>query len=242
MSNMADTEGQGGPAHLTGTSTTEKPQASRRKSRFVRIAAIVSALCLAIYAAGFAIFLSEVSAYRTDAPVRRADGIVVLTGGVARIDEAVKLLNAEKGDRLLISGVHPSASRSVLAKTFAVDKDRFACCVDIDHKALDTVGNANETADWAAAHDYRSLLVVTNDYHMPRSLVELHSAMKDVELIPHAVVANQHQDDDADDQASRYRVLLGEYAKYSAARVRTLVAPRLGAGDEVRRAALSASD
>lgn len=225
-----------------GSTVVRKQEASRRRSRLVRVAAIASALFLALYCAGFAIFLSEVSFYRKDAPDARADGIVVLTGGVARVDEAVKLLNAEKGERLLISGVHPSASRAVLAKTFAADSDRFNCCVDIDHEALDTIGNAIETADWVAEHGYRSLLVVTNDYHMPRSLLELHSALADVKLIPHAVVASQHENDTAAEQASRYRVLLGEYAKYSAARLRTLVAPHLGAGEDVHRAAMTASE
>ena len=225
-----------------GAAIVRKQQASRRRGRLARFAAIASALCLALYAAGFAVFLSEVSFYRKDAPDTRADGIVVLTGGVARVDEAVKLLNAKKGERLLISGVHPSASRAVLAKTFAVDEDRFNCCVDVDHEALDTVGNAIETADWVAEHGYRSLLVVTNDYHMPRSLLELHSALDDVKLIPHAVVASQHESDTAAEEASRYRVLLGEYVKYSAARLRTLVAPHLGAGEEVHRAAMTASE
>lgn len=225
-----------------GSTVVRKQEASRRRSRLVRVAAIASALFLALYCAGFAIFLSEVSFYRKDAPDARADGIVVLTGGVARVDEAVKLLNAEKGERLLISGVHPSASRAVLAKTFAADSDRFNCCVDIDHEALDTIGNAIETADWVAEHGYRSLLVVTNDYHMPRSLLELHSALADVKLIPHAVVASQHENDTAAEQASRYRVLLGEYAKYSAARLRTLVAPHLGGGEDVHRAAMTASE
>jgi len=225
-----------------GSTVVRKQEAFRRRSRLVRVAAIASALFLALYCAGFAIFLSEVSFYRKDAPDARADGIVVLTGGVARVDEAVKLLNAEKGERLLISGVHPSASRAVLAKTFAADSDRFNCCVDIDHEALDTIGNAIETADWVAEHGYRSLLVVTNDYHMPRSLLELHSALADVKLIPHAVVASQHESDTAAEQASRYRVLLGEYAKYSAARLRTLVAPHLGAGEDVHRAAMTASE
>ena len=108
-----------------GAAIVRKREASRRRSRIVRIAAIASALCLALYFAGFAVFLSEVSFYRKDVPDSRADGIVVLTGGVARVDEAVKLLNEKKGERLLISGVHPSASRAVLAKTFAVDEDRF---------------------------------------------------------------------------------------------------------------------
>lgn len=241
MSDATDTERHGGSADFMAAAIVRKQEASRRRSRLVRIAAIASALGLALYCAGFAVFLSEVSFYRKDVPDARADAIVVLTGGVARVDEAVKLLNEKKGARLLISGVHPSASRAVLAKTFAVDEDRFNCCVDVDHEALDTVGNAIETADWVAEHGYRSLLVVTNDYHMPRSLLELHSVLPDVELIPHAVVASQHQNDTAAEQASRYRVLLGEYAKYSAARLRALVAPISGPGD-VHRAGLTASE
>lgn len=219
---------------MTGTT-----HAASRSGRFVRFAAIVAALCLAAYAAGFGIFLSEISRYRIVAPEDRADGIVVLTGGVARVDEGVKLLDGGKAKRLLISGVHPSASRAVLAKAFSVDKSSFECCVDIDHEAMDTVGNATETADWAAEHGYRSLLVVTNDYHMPRSLLELRSTMPGVALIPHAVVARQNSDTSTGDRADRYRVLLGEYAKYAAARIRTLVTPHLGNDEPVRRAALN---
>src|SRR5471030_2548705 len=37
---------------------------------------------------------------------RKADGIVVLTGAAARIPDAIELLAAERGKRLLISGVH----------------------------------------------------------------------------------------------------------------------------------------
>ena len=140
----------------------------------------------------------------------------------------MKLLSDERGERLLISGVHPSASRKVLAKTFAVDEAQFACCVDIDRAALDTIGNAAETARWAADHGFTSLIVVTNDYHMPRSLLELHRAMKDVRLIPHAVVTGETGPQSPGEEMSRYRVLVGEYLKYAAALARTMVAPAAG--------------
>lgn len=222
---------------MTGTRTR-----SRRLGRFLRYSGTGLVLGLVLYAGGFFLFLSDVSHYGSAPADLHADGIVVLTGGHARVDEAVKLLDSEMGKRLLISGVHPSASWAVLMKTFAVDEAQFACCVDIDRKALDTIGNAEETARWAADHGFRTLIVVTNDYHMPRSLLELHSALGGIELIPHAVVSSQHTDVAAGDRASRYRVLFGEYVKYSAARVRTLIAPRLGPDEAVRKATLTSSN
>ncbi|QKV20129.1 YdcF family protein [Oricola thermophila] len=206
--------------------------------RILRHLCVGLAAAVAIYLGGFFVFLADVDQYGAAPAGTRADGIVVLTGGHARVDEAVRLLDAELGDRLLISGVHPAASRAVLMKTFAVDEAQFACCVDIDRKALDTVGNAEETARWAADHGFRSLIVVTNDYHMPRSLFELRRTMKDISLIPHAVIATRGDTVSADMQARRLRVLFGEYVKYSAARLRALVLPpRSDAG--VESAALS---
>jgi uncharacterized SAM-binding protein YcdF (DUF218 family) len=206
--------------------------------RFLRYAGAGIALGLVLYAGGFFVFLSDVSHYGSAPADMHADGIVVLTGGHSRVDEAVKLLDSEMGERLLISGVHPSASWAVLMKTFAVDEAQFACCVDIDRKALDTIGNAEETARWAADHGFHTLIVVTNDYHMPRSLLELHRTMKDVALIPHAVVTGQRGTVSASEQANRYRVLFGEYVKYSAARMRALMPPKQATAG-MERAALS---
>jgi len=217
---------------------TGRPTRSRRKRQVLRYAGAGLALGLALYAGGFFLFLSDVSHYGSAPDGLHADGIVVLTGGHSRVDEAVKLLDSDLGQRLLISGVHPSASWPVLMETFAVDKAQFACCVDIDRKALDTIGNAEETARWASTHNFRSLIVVTNDYHMPRSLLELHRTMKHVALIPHAVVTGQRGTVSAAEQANRYRVLFGEYVKYSAARLRALM-PQKQAAPAVERAALS---
>ena len=50
---------------------------------------------------------------------------------------------------------------------------RFDCCADLGFMAADTHGNAQETADWARAHRYKSLIVVTANYHMPRSLTRI---------------------------------------------------------------------
>jgi uncharacterized SAM-binding protein YcdF (DUF218 family) len=146
-----------------------------------------------------------------------ADGVVVLTGASnVRLEQATKLLEAGKGKRLLISGVNREASRDdVLGVTKAV-RPIYDCCVDLGYSAADTIGNASESAEWAKAKDYHSLIVVTADYHMPRSMLELHAAMPDVTLHPYPVVTeslNAHRWWKGGTSARR---MIVEYCKYLA--------------------------
>lgn len=146
-----------------------------------------------------------------------ADGVVVLTGASnVRLEQATKLLEAGKGKRLLISGVNREASRDdVLGVTKAV-RPIYDCCVDLGYAAADTIGNASESAEWAKAKDYHSLIVVTADYHMPRSMLELHAAMPEVTLHPYPVVTeslNAHRWWKGGTSARR---MIVEYCKYLA--------------------------
>jgi len=166
---------------------------------------------------GFAAFATHVARLTAPAEQPAADAIIVLTGGQARIDAAVDLLRDGKGRRLLISGVHPSARKSDLQRATGGDADLFACCVDIDHAALDTIGNAEESAKWVTSHAYDSVIVVTNNYHMPRSLLELKRMIGDAELYPHPVVNTRLDGGEWIGNRDALRVLFTEYAKYLAA-------------------------
>jgi uncharacterized SAM-binding protein YcdF (DUF218 family) len=64
----------------------------------------------------------------------------------------------------------------------------FVCCVDLGYDAIDTVGNALETAKWVRAHNYRRVLVVTSNYHMPRSLLELHRIDPETQYVGYPIV------------------------------------------------------
>ncbi|MBY0447997.1 MAG: YdcF family protein, partial [Hyphomonadaceae bacterium] len=86
-------------------------------------------------------------------------------------------------------GVYPRATDADIAKAFAFDPELIACCVDLGREASDTIGNASETAAWATAHGYNTILLVTEDYHMPRSLLELQLAMPAVRIIPYPVAS-----------------------------------------------------
>ncbi len=154
-----------------------------------------------------------------DVPFPKADAIVVLTGGQNRLQAGVDLLSQRQGARLLITGVHVDTSREVLRRQVGDAAGRFDCCVDLDHKALSTWGNAQETALWAERNGYRSLIVVTAHYHMPRSLLEFRRAMPDMDLIPHPVFPGGVEMESWWNHAATGRLVIAEYTKFLAALV-----------------------
>jgi uncharacterized SAM-binding protein YcdF (DUF218 family) len=119
----------------------------------------------------------------------RADGIVALTGGsLERLSTGVRLLEERKGERLLISGVNRIVTdEELLDAALNVDPQLAECCIDLGRGAEDTLGNAAETAAWARERNYRRLILVTDDYHMPRSHAELSLALPEVEIVPYPV-------------------------------------------------------
>ena len=140
-------------------------------------------LVLAVYLGGFLAFLAELPPVPGH-PV--ADGIVALTGGDSRLDTAVVLLEHGAAKRLLISGVDPETDKETLGR-ISEGGPRFRCCADLGYSAEDTRGNAEETAEWAREHDFRSVIVVTARYHMPRALEEFRHVMPGVTLIAYPV-------------------------------------------------------
>ncbi len=118
---------------------------------------------------------------------KTADAIVVLTGGTGRITAGLDLLQNKKGKRLLISGVYPKTTSKQLIDATKSSKKIFSCCVDLGRVAQNTIGNALETAEWASKHKYKSLILVTSSFHMPRTLIEFSNAMPGLTLIPHPV-------------------------------------------------------
>jgi uncharacterized SAM-binding protein YcdF (DUF218 family) len=163
-----------------------QPRKRRSFAYWARLSAWAAAGLGALILTGFIVFFgliyNEPSGY-----VRPADGIVVLTGGEARIPEAVKLLTQGKGRRLLISGVNPVTTRSELVSLMPDSRKWFRCCIDVGKVARDTIGNADETREWIRQRGFKSLIVVTASYHMPRSLAELRRALPDTVLIPYPV-------------------------------------------------------
>lgn len=163
------------------------------------------------YAAGFVLFAAMLP--KAPHSIGTVDGIVALTGGGSRLDVAVSLFEKGVGDRLLISGVNTQASRRDLKKLLHGRK-RFDCCADLGYAAENTFGNAKEAAAWARFHHYRSILLVTSRYHMPRSIAEFHDVMPDVAVIPYPVEADTGRGEPGHMRA--LKLLHSEYAKFLA--------------------------
>jgi uncharacterized SAM-binding protein YcdF (DUF218 family) len=156
---------------------------------------------------------------------RKADGIVVLTGAAARIPDAIELLAAERGKRLLISGVHRDTRAREIARLMPLYSKYFTCCIDLDRSALNTFGNALEAKRWARDHNFNSLIVVTSNWHMPRAMAELEHQLPDVTLIAFPVISPKLKDDPWWSNLDSARLLFSEYLKYLFALTRMRIDP-----------------
>ena len=147
----------------------------------------VGSLLLLLYALGFVLFavtLGKPAA--TDAPA--TDAAVVLTGAPGRIEHAVDVLRARKSARLLVDGVDPAVTKADLARRIPGSSKLLKCCVDLGSESVDTRSNAEEAQRWLSGRNYRSLRLITSDWHMRRALYEFHRALgKRYRIVPDAV-------------------------------------------------------
>lgn len=137
------------------------------------IARLLGFLVLA-WALGFAVFMLMLPRPLDDHPT---DAIVVPTGAAGRIDRGIALLKQHEAKRLLITGVAPSVRPIDLALEYHTAPALFDCCIDLGRQAVDTRSNAEETAKWVHSHHYRSIRLVTSDWHMARARMELRAAL-----------------------------------------------------------------
>jgi uncharacterized SAM-binding protein YcdF (DUF218 family) len=177
-------------------------------------------ICVSALAAGFVWFVHTLPTQDT-APSAKADGIVVLTGAAFRINDALDLLASGRGQRLLITGVYPTTRSGEISRMMPEHQRLFDCCVDLDHSALNTIGNAVETRRWATRRSFRSLIVVTSDFHMRRAMTELSHQLPNVTLVPFPVASERVRIESWWSNPGVARLLFSEYLKYIAAVIRT---------------------
>lgn len=138
---------------------------------------------------------------------RKTDGIVVLTGGNSRLQEAVQLLEDGVGTKLFISGVNAQVTDLELRTVLGSSKALADCCIESGTLAQNTVGNAEEIAQWVVKNHISSIRVVTSLEHMPRALVEIRRFMPGIDIIAHPV--GQWRPENI-----RFVSLAREYSKY----------------------------
>jgi uncharacterized SAM-binding protein YcdF (DUF218 family) len=213
---VADSHHQGAPEPALRHGPARSVRILRALWRLIVVAtfAVVVAFVL-----GFLWFVGSVPTDEVSID-RPADGIVVLTGGASRIADAMELLAAGRGKRLLISGVHPTTSSSEIARLTPAYGRWMRCCVDLGHEAINTTGNAIETEQWVSERGFHSVIVVTSNYHMPRTMAELRRRMPDVALVPFPVVTDKMRSEAWWSSPPTAKLLFSEYLKYIVAQVR----------------------
>lgn len=160
------------------------PADDRRKNFGRTAGSLVRGLCffILLWAGAILRFIADLPR-QAPGPDIKTDGIVVFTGGPARIKAGVDLLSAGAAQKLLISGVHGGTGKSDIQMLTGVSNDLLDCCIDLGFAATDTTGNAAETTAWIKDNAFTSIRLVTAVYHIPRSLVELRRRIQGVNWV-----------------------------------------------------------
>lgn len=160
--------------------------------RFVGRVFFCLALLALLWLAGLAWFVMQIP-LQPAADGVKTDAIVVLTGGRGRIEYGMQLLAEGRAGKLFITGVESADSARYLAALVSKDLsekiEQGGALVALGMDARNTIGNAQETAQWVRKENLASLRLVTTNYHIPRALAEFRFAMPKVAMVPDAVVS-----------------------------------------------------
>lgn len=184
----------------------------------------LAVLGLALWAVGFLFFVQMVPKQVGDTWTT-TDGIVVLTGGTKRLNTGLSLLSDHKAQKLLISGVYRGVDLKEILALSQTSPKELECCIDIGHEADNTQGNARETLLWVQKRGFKSIRLVTANYHMPRSMLEFSHLMPEIDIIPHPVFPKRVRVDEWWRWPGTASLLIGEYNKYILVRGRQEIMP-----------------
>ena len=165
------------------------------------------ALILLGYAVGFILFAVTLG---KPAPADlRTDAVVVITGGPGRIEHGMDVLQQGKAKRLLVAGADPSVTKRDLVVRLGGRQRLLRCCVDLGSESVDTRSNAEESLRWLAKRKYKSVRLITSDWHMRRARYEFRKVLGSKYVLETDAVRSEPS----------FLTLFGEYNKYVLRRV-----------------------
>ncbi len=188
------------------------PSRSQKRKSLFRFLLFLFILSAVVFLSGFLLFVRHIKNLSAPVDVPRADGIVVWTGkGGNRLTAAGTLLEQDRGERLLVSGINTALSADDVIELLKINTETGRCCVDLDYEAKDTIGNARETRHWVKSLNYEHIILVTSDYHMPRASLEIRNLSGRIRITPYPV-SDSYSETWWKDETQRNR-LFQEYGK-----------------------------
>ena len=184
--------------------------------KYLTGALIIIIIGLGLWIYGLFVFIEMIPVKITN-DNQNTDAIVVLTGGSNRLKKGLQLLTTKKAKKLFISGVYRGNDVRRLLKVQQHNPTEILCCIKLGYAATSTIGNAIETAKWIKENKFKSIQLVTANYHMPRSLMLFKNAMPRIKIIPHPVFPSQFKRSEWWVQPRTRSLIISEYLKYSLA-------------------------
>lgn len=148
--------------------------------RMIRYLRLSVCMLSALWLWGFVAFVVYI-VYLPQSCQPVADAVVVLTGRRGRIAEGDAVVQQGLAHKLFISGVHEKVRHADLSGAAHATPE------GMGYKARNTAQNAEEIAQWEVQYGWRSIRLVTDAVHMPRSLWHVRRACPNLHVIPHAI-------------------------------------------------------
>ena len=121
------------------------------------------------------------------------NNFIVLTGGDNRVKKSLKIFFQieNKNKNLFISGVGKGFNKKTLKKLTQKNPNYnkiIDCCIQIEGISRNTFSNAVESLKWVKSKKINSFVLLTNNYHMPRAMLEFKSIFNDIKITPYVFI------------------------------------------------------
>jgi len=184
------------------------------KGKIISSTAIIITI-FALWLYGLLCFTNELPNKMPNSPKEKLDAIVVLTGGSNRIDEGFNLLDKHLANKLFISGVYKTTdTKQLLNRWRKEEPHNLDCCIVLDFEAKNTIENVEETKEWLAKENYKSIYLVTSNYHMPRALLEFRKRLTNIKIHPYPIIPKTVNMNNWWQNNKNLIIISKEYTKY----------------------------
>ena len=161
----------------------------------------------------FSLFISELRVATDE--IAYADAIVVLTGGTGRVEEGLRLFREGRGGYLILSGVEETSTLDTIFPgrdlKAAVDTSRIILDIE-SRRTLDNALNVKKIVD---NKGFKSLILVTSNYHMKRAFTIFSKTINsEVKLYRNPVRGPNFKDGDWFRDPISLKLVTSEFFKY----------------------------
>src|SRR6056300_1596168 len=153
--------------------------------------------------------------------------IVILTGGTNRIKDGFDIINKfdEKSKytiKILVSGTGKGFTKLSLQNKLSPDFDLklIKCCVELDAISQNTYSNAKQTLKWSIKNNIKEFILITSNYHMPRSILEFKNKMPNIRILTYPIKPRKHEINNWLNSFETFSLIFYEFCKFIISNIR----------------------